>query len=123
MQTLQDDVSGTTEATDGVGSPASASVLVAGEDPAQVGPVAESLRQHFEHVESSTDPAAAATEFERCSPDVIVLAFTELAPAHATAWRCSGSPAALHNAPSGQSCCAGRRTPRRRSIYQAGRVR
>jgi len=61
-------------------SPASAQVLVAGDDATEARQLVQNLKNHFEHVASSTDTNAetAAADFERHSPEVIVLAFKQL---------------------------------------------
>ncbi len=62
-------------------SPASARVLVAGEDPRDVQQLVQQLQSHFDHVSGSTDADAAVAQFEAQAPDVIVMAFKRLEPA------------------------------------------
>jgi CheY-like chemotaxis protein len=61
-------------------SPASARVLVAGDEATEARHLVENLKKHFEHVESSISASAetAAADFERHAPDVLVLAFKGL---------------------------------------------
>jgi CheY-like chemotaxis protein len=61
-------------------SPASARVLVAGDEATEARHLVENLRKHFEHVESSiaTDAETAAADFEKHAPNVVVLAFKGL---------------------------------------------
>jgi CheY-like chemotaxis protein len=59
-------------------SPAAAKVLVAGDDAREARQLVEILKNHFENVECSTDGDAAATEFEKHAPEIIVLAFKSL---------------------------------------------
>jgi PleD family two-component response regulator len=59
-------------------SPASAHVLVVGDDVMEARQLAENLGKHFEQVSSSTNPETAAADFEKYVPDVIVLAFKAL---------------------------------------------
>ena len=66
------------EAAAGTKSPASACVLVAGEDADDVKQLVEHLRQHFQRVESSMNADTAAAEFDQHAPDVVVVAFKTL---------------------------------------------
>jgi CheY-like chemotaxis protein len=59
-------------------SPGSARVLVVGEDAREARQLVTNLKDHFEHVESSTNPDEAAADFEKHAPDVIVMAFKSL---------------------------------------------
>jgi PleD family two-component response regulator len=59
-------------------SPAAARVLIAAADAAEAAQLVESLMNHFDHVASSTDADAAAEQFEKFAPDVIVMAFKGL---------------------------------------------
>jgi CheY-like chemotaxis protein len=61
-------------------SPASAQVLVVGDEATEARQLVEHLKKHFEHVGSSTDTnaEAAAAAFEKHAPEVLVLAFKGL---------------------------------------------
>jgi PleD family two-component response regulator len=59
-------------------SPAAARVLIAAADAGEAAQLVDSLSNHFEHVASSTDADAAAEQFEKFAPDVIVMAFKAL---------------------------------------------
>jgi PleD family two-component response regulator len=59
-------------------SPATARVLIAAADAGEAAQLVDSLRNHFDHVGSSTDADAAAEQFEKFAPDVIVMAFKAL---------------------------------------------
>jgi CheY-like chemotaxis protein len=61
-----------------VKSPAAARVLVASDEAKEARQLVELLKNHFDHVESSTDADAAVAEFEAQAPDIVVIAFKTL---------------------------------------------
>ena len=58
-----------------------ASILIASSSLADAGLAADSLRSEFGHIALSCRAESAVADFERCRPDVLVLAFQELAAA------------------------------------------
>jgi PleD family two-component response regulator len=59
-------------------SPASARVLVAGEEAKEARQLVELLKNHFDNVWSSTNADTAVAEFEEYAPDIILMAFKTL---------------------------------------------
>ena len=55
-----------------------ASILIASSSLADAGLAADSLRSEFGHIALSCRAESAVADFERCRPDVLVLAFQEL---------------------------------------------
>jgi CheY-like chemotaxis protein len=62
-----------------VNTPSSAArVLVASDDLALADEITRPLKSHFDQVDSSTNPELAASDFDTCNPDVLVLGFLGL---------------------------------------------
>jgi PleD family two-component response regulator len=59
-------------------SPAAARVLVAAEEAKEARQLVELLKNHFDHVWSSTNAETAVADFEEHTPDVILMAFKTL---------------------------------------------
>lgn len=53
-------------------------ILIASDNAADAVQVARQLEEEFDQVFTSVDPDAAAQDFERCKPGVLVLAFNGL---------------------------------------------
>jgi CheY-like chemotaxis protein len=59
-------------------SPAAARVLVAADEAKEARPLVELLKNHFDHVWSSSNADTAVADFEEYAPDIIVMAFKTL---------------------------------------------
>lgn len=58
--------------------PRTAAILVACDNPSDAAQVSNTLQDEFANVSISTNPGSAASDFERCRPAVMVLAFDSL---------------------------------------------